>query len=263
MDQIAASEQIRFHDVGHGQPVILLHSLLADAASWDDLTPILRAEARVIVADLPGFAGLPPITGGLAPVAAALGEAIDRLALAAPPVLVGNGYGSFLALQLALDRPDLVAGLVLIGCGAVFSEPGRAAFRAMRDAAAARGLAAIADTAMARLFGASFREQHPELMAARRAAFLRTDPQTFAAACTALATLDITAQAGRIVQPALLLAGSEDQATPPAMAQDLAARLPAARFERLDGLAHVPQLQDPRGVAEAILRFMKDLPPPA
>jgi 3-oxoadipate enol-lactonase len=262
MDQIPAVERVRLRASGTGRPVILLHSLLADAASWDGLAPVLSPHARVIVADLPGFARLAPIKGGLAPVAAALAAAIMRLDLPAPPVLIGNGYGSFLALRLALDWPDIAAGLVLIGCGAVFSEPGRAAFRGMREVAATRGLAAIADTAMARLFGAAFREQHPALMAARRAAFLQTDPETFAAACTALETLDITAEAGRIDLPCLLLAGSEDQATPAVMAQDLAVRLPHAHFEMLDGLAHVPQLQDPQRVGNAILKFLDRLSMP-
>lgn len=259
MDQIPISEQVRFQEIGTGRPVVLLHSLLADAASWDALIPVLRPQARVIVVDLPGFAGLAPITGGLAPVAAAIADAIGTLDLPAPPLLVGNGYGSFLALRLALDQPSLVAGLVLIGCGAAFSEPGRAAFRGMREAATARGLAAIADTAMARLFEAAFREQHPGLMATRQAAFLQTNLETFTSACTALETLDISAEVVRIKQPCLLLAGSEDQATPAAMAQDLAARLPHARFEMLNGLAHVPQLQDPQRVGDAILQFMDEL----
>lgn len=259
MAQIAAGGQVRLHDDGAGRPVILLHSLLADAASWVELLPILRPHARVITVDLPGFAGLPPVTGGLAPVAAALGDAIAELNLPEPPVLVGNGYGSFLALRLALDRPRLPAGLVLIGCGAAFSEPGRAAFRGMREASAARGLAAIADTAMARLFGTAFREQHPALMAARLAAFLKTDPATFAAACLSLETLDINAEVGQITQPVLLMVGSEDQATPANMAQDLANRLSDARFKILDGLAHVPQLQDPQRVGHTILEFINEL----
>lgn len=259
MEQRLAGEQVALRAEGSGRPLVLLHSLLADASSWEGLVPLLRPYARVIVADLPGFAGLQPVTGGLAPVAAALGDAIAALDLPVPPLLVGNGYGSFVALRLALDRPDLPGGLVLIGGGTIFSEPGRAAFRSMREAAAAGGLAAVADTAMARLFGAAFREQHSALMSTRREAFLQTDPATFAAACTALETIDISTEVGRIGQPALLIVGAEDQATPLAMAEDLANRLPRARLEILDGLAHVPQLQDPGRIAEDILAFMETL----
>jgi 3-oxoadipate enol-lactonase len=250
-----ASGRIRARIEGAGQPLVLLHSLLADAGSWGPLAARLRAEAKLIIVDLPGFGGLPPVRGGLEPVAGVIFEAIAALELV-EPVIIGNGFGSFLALRLALDYPQRVGRLVLIGCGARFSDPGRAAFRAMRQAAAAKGLEAVADIAMARLFAAEFRAANPDLLASRRAAFLRTDPATFADACEALEALDLSSEAGRVAKPALLLAGSEDKATPPAMAGDLARLMRLARFKELAGLAHVPQLQDPERLRMIIADFI-------
>ena len=43
-------------------------------------------------------------------------------------MVIGNGYGSFVALLMALRHPGLVSRLVLAGTGAAFSDPGRAAF---------------------------------------------------------------------------------------------------------------------------------------
>lgn len=257
MEQVLAGGQLRAHRVGKGRPIVLLHSLLADAASWDGLVPILSRRFEVIVFDLPGFAGLPAVIGGLAPIAGVLNDGIVALELAEPPIVIGNGFGSFLALRLALDHPDRVAALVLIGCGIRFSEPGRAAFRAMREAAAC-GLGVIADTAMARLFGAAFRALNPALMAARRDAFLRTDPAMFAAACAALETLDLDVEIDRVTVETLIMVGSEDQATPPAMAENLARRLRFARLELLDGLAHVPQLQEPTRLGAIIAAFVTE-----
>ena len=48
-------------------------------------------------------------------------------------------------------------------CGATFSEPGRAAFRKMSVAAKAKGLDAIADVTMRRLFTPEFQAQNPDL----------------------------------------------------------------------------------------------------
>ena len=87
--------------------------------------------------------------------------------------------------------PNIATKLILADCGAAFSEPGREAFRNMAAASKAKGLSAITDVAMRRLFAPEFQAQHPDLMRDRREAFLRTDPEVFRAACEALAELDL------------------------------------------------------------------------
>lgn len=227
---------------GQGSPVWLFHSLLADAGSNLPLAAALAARHRVFVAHLPGFGGSPAVGPGLEPVADRMAEAIR--AAGAPAAIIANGYGSFVALMLALRHPDCISRLVLAGTGATFDEPGRAAFRGMGNAAAAKGLDAIADVAMRRLFSAAFQSANPDLLAERRACFLATDPAVFTAACDALAGLDIREAVTGLHVPTLLLVGEGDEATPPQMARELAALVPGARLVELPGLAHVPQLQD-------------------
>lgn len=239
---------------GDGPPVWVFHSLLADAGSCMPLAAALSKDHRVTVPDLPGFGGSAPVGAGLEPVA-------DRLALAigeasGPVAIIGNGYGSFVALVLALRHPALVSRLLLAGTGAAFDEPGRAAFRGMAAAASGKGMAAIADTAMRRLFSPAFQQANPALLAERRERFLATDPAMFIAACNALAALDLRdAMRGPRI-PVLVLAGELDEATPPAMAQELAELLPDASFRVLPGLAHVPQLQDTAAFVAAAGGFL-------
>src|SRR5262249_57799827 len=104
------------------------------------------------------------------------------------------------------------AKLILADCGAAFSEPGREAFRNMSAAAGAKGLAAITDVAMRRLFAPEFQAQHPDLMQGRREAFLRTDPAVFRAACEALASLDLRGEVAKVKAPVLVLVGEHDEA---------------------------------------------------
>jgi 3-oxoadipate enol-lactonase len=54
----------------------------------------------------------------------------------------------------------------------------------------------------------------------------------------------------------LVLVGEHDEATPPPMSRELAARLPHARLRILAGCAHVPQLQAPALFLDAIGDFM-------
>ncbi len=127
----------------------------------------------------------------------------------------------------------------------------------MAAASKAKGLAAITDVAMRRLFAPAFQEQHPELMRDRREAFLRTDPEVFRAACTALAELDLRPALGKVTVPVLVLVGEHDEATPPPMSHELAAGLPDARLKIIAGCAHVPQLQSPQLFLDAIGDFLR------
>jgi 3-oxoadipate enol-lactonase len=242
--------------IGAGPGVWVLHSLLADAGSCRPLAQALAGRFRVVLPDLPGFGGSAP-AGDVHAVAARMADAMaEDVAAHGPVAVIGNGYGSFVALLVALRQPGLVSRLVLAGTGAAFSEPGRAAFRAMAGAAAGKGLDAISDVAMRRLFSPAFQAEHPDLVAARRARFLATDTAVFTQACDDLATLDIRDQVGVLAMPALIMVGDGDEATPPPMARELAGLVPGARFEELAGLAHVPQLQDTArfvAVSEAFL----------
>lgn len=242
---------------GHGPSVWLLHSLLADAGSCRPLARALAGTHRVVLPDLPGFGGSPPAEG-LAAVAARVGDALadDMQETGTPAAVVGNGYGSFVALLVALRRPEVVSRLVLAGTGAAFDEAGRAAFRGMAAAAAAKGLDATADVAMRRLFSPEFQDGHPELVAARRERFLATDPAVFARACDDLAALDLRAEVAGLRVPLFVVAGDGDEATPPAMARELAGLVDGTRFMELKGLAHVPQLQDTGRFMEAVGAFL-------
>ncbi|QAU47616.1 alpha/beta fold hydrolase [Bradyrhizobium guangzhouense] len=256
MDRLLAFGTVNAAQSGEGPPLFLFHSLLSDRASFDAIAPELATSFRTIVPELPGFGRSRTVEGGLAAVADRMAEAVRDAANGAPAIVLGNGYGGFVALQMAIRHPQIAARLVLADSGAAFSEPGREAFRNMARVSREKGLEAITDVAMRRLFAPEFQEQHPELMKDRRAAFLRTDPDVFRAACEALAGLDLRAELATVKVPVLVLVGEHDEATPPPMSHELAAGLPHARLEIIPGCAHVPQLQSPRQFLDALKGFV-------
>src|SRR3954462_14639793 len=134
MDRLLASGHVNEALSGEGPPSVLLHSLLADRASFDAIVPELSKSFRVIVPELPGFGRSQAVTGGLAAVADRMAEAVKHAAAGEDAVVLGNGYGGFVALQMAIRHPGIATRLVLADCGAAFSEPGREAFRAMAAA---------------------------------------------------------------------------------------------------------------------------------
>ena len=242
---------------GNGQPIVLFHSLLADQSSFDLIAQPLSKSHQVVVLSLPGFGASDSVGGSLEAIADHIAAGIKALGFKQQPILLGNGYGGFVALLTAIRHPGLASRLVLADCGAAFSDAGRAAFRGMSAAAREKGLGAIADVAMRRLFSPAFQQQNPALIEDRKKRFLAVDPQTFHGACDALATLDLRGQLPCVTVPALVLVGEQDEATPPPMSHELCAGLPNATLVVLAGCAHVPQLQAPDVFLAAIGNFIE------
>lgn len=99
--------------------VVLLHG--ASANAYDPMEGVgrrlARAGFRVIAFDRPGYGNSDRLAGSAAATPAfqgrALGHALDRLATG-PVILLGHSWSGALALRMALDRPEQVAGLVLV-----------------------------------------------------------------------------------------------------------------------------------------------------
>jgi len=246
--------RVSYVESGSGKPLVILHSLLTDRRAFDGVIPFLPG--RVIALDLPGHGQShrsdPSIEAFADQMAAAVAEICPE-----PATVMGNGLGSFVALGLAIRHSELVDRLVLVGAGSTFPEQARPAFDNMAQLVESSGLAAVAPTALRRIFTEGYLETHPEEAAERTRALETGDPEVFVAACRAIQNVDFTEEARNVSVPTLIVVGEEDQATPPEMATALAALLADARVVVLPGIAHAPQLQDPRGFIDTISGFVE------
>jgi 3-oxoadipate enol-lactonase len=229
---------------------------LSDRTSYEPLAARLAGQRRLILVNLPGFGTSPPARPTLGDHADVIAGLLDDLALPPATDLLGNGLGGFVALHLAIRHGARFERMVLVGSAIAFPEPGRATFRALAEKAPQGGMAAIAPVAMRRLFPDAFIAAHPEVIAGREAVFRAIDPDVFAAACRALAELDLGAELPKVRNPTLVVVGAEDEATPPALGQALAERLPHAELAVLPGLGHCPHIQDPDAFVAAITPFL-------
>src|SRR5215470_2365918 len=97
MDRLFAGGTVNATEVGSGTPLFLFHSLLSDRASFDAVVPELSKSFRVIVPELPGFGRSQAVSGGLADIADRMAEAVKDAAGGQAPIVLGNGYGGFVA----------------------------------------------------------------------------------------------------------------------------------------------------------------------
>jgi len=248
--------QVEYDQHGAGRPLLLLHSLLTEMTVFDRILPRLAEGNRLTRINLPGFGASSPVE--LTTVAAHadyVARAIHALKLPADTTVFGNGFGAFVALELAIRHGKRFGKLIVADTLAGFPEAARVPFRVMAEKVSTGGMQAVLDTAIGRMFPPAFAERHPELIAERKAKLAAVDPHCFARACLALANLDLSGSAPTIENRTLVMCGALDQTTPPALARQLAAKIPAARYEEIPGSGHCPMLEQPEALVARILAF--------
>lgn len=110
----------RIHVIRRGESgpaVLMIHGASANAEEFTDtLAPRLEETHRILIADRPGhgYSSRPDKAHRLGVQAAQMATAIETLTPGEKVTVVGHSFGGAVALRLGLDRPDLVAALVLL-----------------------------------------------------------------------------------------------------------------------------------------------------
>ncbi|WP_310778122.1 alpha/beta fold hydrolase [Mycobacterium sp. Z3061] len=121
---VVNGQPIFYAETGSGAPVVLLHGGGPGASGVTNYSRNIDALARrfrVIVPDMPGYGRSTKTLDQSDPfgfLADSVRGLLDQLGVGAAH-LVGNSYGGAAALRLALDTPDRVDKLVLMGPGGI------------------------------------------------------------------------------------------------------------------------------------------------
>jgi pimeloyl-ACP methyl ester carboxylesterase len=189
---------------------------------------------------------------------AAAARAVLETAGDPPAVVLGVSWGGVIATRLALDAPDLVAGLVLVS-----STVGSGVDRRRASAMAGRGdeLRCLGP----RRFAA---QRAPRLVSPTappdlRHAVVRSMGDAirvpgYVWAAEAMATTDHTDRLGEVRTPTLVVAGTADEVTGPPASERLAAGIPGARLELVSGAGHLVNQERPEALAQLLHDFLTD-----
>ncbi|MPY94105.1 MAG: alpha/beta fold hydrolase [Acidimicrobiia bacterium] len=124
------------HAGGVSRRLVLVHGFAQTARCWGPLAADLGRDLDVVAVDLPGHGASPSPACDLRGAAALVGEAGGRA------TYLGYSFGGRVCLRLALDRPDLVERLVLVGATAGLEDQASRAERCAADEALAQQLEA-------------------------------------------------------------------------------------------------------------------------
>jgi esterase len=166
---LANGVRLYYEEHGRGAPILCIHGTSSSARVWRAAAiEQLARLGRVIVYDRRGCTRSErpePYTTSVAEHARDVAALLDALD-AAPAVVIGRSYGGETALELALQRPELVRGLVLLEAAALglddeAIEWGRQLLDAV-EAAAARDPSSVAETFLRRVAGDEQWESFPD-----------------------------------------------------------------------------------------------------
>jgi pimeloyl-ACP methyl ester carboxylesterase len=244
-------EELKAQKIARPWPIVLIHGSGGNSGLWKWVLEELSAGYRSLAVDLPGH-GLSQGEGlkGVGETAHFMKDFLDTLGLK-DVVLGGHSFGGAVVQYMALRHARNLQALLLIGTGArlrVLPE----ALEIMRKMA----------------FGEIPPQFHPWGFAEKASAEIIAEGEKEWAKTGSLARyydfvscdqFDMTGEVERIRLPALIACGREDRLTPVKYSEFLKQKISGSTMEVIDGAGHLVMLENPRGLGQAILRFLRGL----
>jgi pimeloyl-ACP methyl ester carboxylesterase len=218
---------------------VLIHGFADGFEVWDGVAPALAKQARVVLLEQRGhgYSGGPTGPYQWDDLGKDVVAVLDDLGIQ-KATLVGHALGGLVALMTALQAPERVERLVVLGTATEANAEQRNWCTEILKAGRMNALEGIAHS----IFGPINRKPvegtaGPMMELARRMETLEAEP--------------ITDRMKAVSCPTLVLVGEND----PALSQSLADALPNGTLEKIAGQAHFPHKKEPATVVAAIEKF--------
>ncbi len=210
-------------------PLVCVHGLSGSSRWWTRVTALIDRHVPLVLSDVPRSLKPSEVETWLAGRIEELGPPVD---------LAGHSLGALVSVRVAALRPELVRRLVLI------SPPGVGPPRSPLTYA----------WPLARTMLGS----RPSFLVRLTYDGLRAGPRNLARGGLHVARADVTAELARVTAPTLLVWGARDGVVPIEEASIWLERMPDARLIVIPGAGHVPMVDSPVELAEAIRPFLEE-----
>jgi 3-oxoadipate enol-lactonase len=249
----------RLHAVQDGPadaPVLVLGpSLGTDLGMFDAQVPELARTHRVIRYDLRGHGGSEIVPGP---------ATVDDLARDVLSLLDERGVGRFsyagvslggaIGQQLALIAPERLDRLIVMASAARFPDP--SSWKERADRVRAEGTEFLVPSRIGAWVTPAFAQARPEETERLLQMLRGTPPEGYAVCCESVGTFDVRDRLGEITAATLVVAGSEDPATPVETVRLIAEGIPGAQFVVIPQASHLVSAEQPEAVTARIREFL-------
>ncbi|MGG7516514.1 alpha/beta fold hydrolase [Allorhizobium undicola] len=254
-DRCIARDGTAFHEVGTGEPLVLIHGVGMRLEAWAPQIEVLSKTHRVIAVDMPGHGQSVPLApgSGLEAFVAWFGGFLEVMQLKHINV-AGHSMGALVSGGAAATFPARICRVALLN--GVYRRDA-----ASRNAVQARALSIKAagidvDGPVQRWFDDDEASRLPRSLT--RSWLMAMDRDAYATAYGAFAGGDATyADAWpQVACPALFLTGSGDPNSTPDMARQMAACAPRGVAHIIEGHRHMVNLTAPQTVNRLMLEWL-------
>jgi len=258
--------RIHYQEKGTGTPLLLIHGFTSSVFSWKDVFEPLSKNFHVIAVDLKGFgfSGKPDGDYTRRGQANLVGHFLDHLKID-KVWLCGNSMGGDVSLNLAVQNPQRVAGLILIDSGGVKVEgSGSLAPGYLLIPVVGRVLTSLAlrsDKLVREGLEKSFYDRS-KITDDRVTAYYRPlqtrDGQLAALrARTQANEFPVEPELGKISAPALIIWGADDALIPLAAGRKMNSLIKNSKLVVIEKCGHLPEEEMPERVVDEITKFVK------
>jgi pimeloyl-ACP methyl ester carboxylesterase len=222
--------------------LLLIPGMLNDASLWDEVAADLRGLAELRIAE--------PVQASIAGMAQAAWALLADLPPDRPVTVAGFSLGGYVAIEMLTHPVRKLRSAALLSTSARPETAEGAASREKTIAAMQRNF----DKVITSLAQWNSHEPTPERLARITAMMRRVGLEVAVRQMRAImARADHRAALARLDVPVTVLCGRQDRTTPPELAGEIAALIPGARCEIIDGAAHMLPIEQPGAVVRALL----------